>query len=120
MPRPGLPPNIVLAGACLLFVKVVTLSMDPIVISVHGVVYPLFWMCQMDLFLNVILAVFNLCPVPPLDGSWILARGVAIQSRGHDGQNPPCSFILSIALLMSDFFGMILSPVLSFVGELAL
>ena len=35
-------------------------------------VVPLFQMCLIGVQLNVILAVFNMLPIPPLDGSWIL------------------------------------------------
>jgi Zn-dependent protease len=35
-------------------------------------VEPLYLMCTLGVQLNVILAVFNLLPIPPLDGSWIL------------------------------------------------
>ena len=112
--------NIVLAGVCLVLVKMITLSMDPIAISEQGVVYSLFWMCQMGLFLNVVLAVFNLFPVPPLDGSWILTGVLPPDLAAMMDRIRPYGFILLIALLMSGVFGMILNPVLSFVGRLAL
>ncbi len=35
-------------------------------------VVPFFRMCLIGVQLNVILAVFNMLPIPPLDGSWIL------------------------------------------------
>lgn len=31
-------------------------------------------MCQTGIVVNVVLAIFNLIPLPPLDGSWILTR----------------------------------------------
>lgn len=33
-----------------------------------------FQLFQTGVFINVVLALFNLIPIPPLDGSWILAR----------------------------------------------
>jgi Zn-dependent protease len=112
--------NIVAAVVCLVGVKIITLSMDPIAISEHGLVYPLFRMCQTGLFLNVILVVFNLFPVPPLDGSWILAGVLPGNLAALVDRIRPYSFILLIALLMSGVFGMILNPVLVFVRRLAL
>ena len=112
--------NIVAAAVFLVGVKIITSSMDPMAIREHGVVYPLFWMCQTGLFLNVILAVFNLFPIPPLDGSWILAGVLPSNLAAVVDKMRPYSFILLIALLMSGVFGMILNPVLLFVRELAL
>ncbi len=112
--------NIVLAGVCLAGLKVITLSMDPWAIQEHPLVYPVFLMCQTGLFLNVILAVFNLLPVPPLDGSWILAGVLPSNLAAAMDQIRPYSFILLIALLLSGVFGMILNPILRFVGRLAL
>jgi Zn-dependent protease len=37
------------------------------------IVVPLYLICQAGVFVNLILGVFNLIPIPPLDGSNILA-----------------------------------------------
>jgi Zn-dependent protease len=66
------------------------------------------------------LAVFNLLPVPPLDGSWILAGVLPSNLAAAMDTIRPYSFILLIALLLSGVFGMILNPILRFVGRLAL
>jgi Zn-dependent protease len=112
--------NIVLAVGCLAGLKIITLSMDPWAIQEHSLVYPVFLMCQTGLFLNVILAVFNLLPVPPLDGSWILAGVLPSNLAAAMDTIRPYSFILLIALLLSGVFRMILNPILRFVGRLAL
>jgi Zn-dependent protease len=112
--------NIVLAVGCLAGLKIITLSMDPWAIQEHSLVYPVFLMCQTGFFLNVILAVFNLLPVPPLDGSWILAGVLPSNLAAAMDTIRPYSFILLIALLLSGVFGMILNPILRFVGRLAL
>lgn len=111
--------NIVAAVVFLVGVKMITGAMDPMAIREHSVVYPLFWMCQTGLFLNVILAVFNLLPIPPLDGSWILAGVLPGNLATVMDKIRPYSFILLIALLMSGVFGRILNPVLLLVRNLA-
>lgn len=41
----------------------------------------LFTMFQTGVFINVVLALFNLIPLPPLDGSWILSRFLPPEAR---------------------------------------
>ena len=43
----------------------------------------LFTMFQTGVMINVILAVFNLLPLPPLDGSWILSRFLPREARAN-------------------------------------
>lgn len=72
------------------------------------------------LFINVILAVFNLIPIPPLDGSWILAGLLPLQFSDLMDTIRPYSFLLLFLLLWAGFFRVILSPVLIFVRGLVL
>lgn len=39
----------------------------------ESILVPLYGMCQAGVFVNIILGVFNLIPIPPLDGSSVLA-----------------------------------------------
>ncbi len=43
----------------------------------------LFTMFQFGIAINVVLAVFNLMPLPPLDGSWILSRFLPREARAN-------------------------------------
>ena len=43
----------------------------------------LFTMFQFGVVINVVLAVFNLLPLPPLDGSWILSRFLPREARAN-------------------------------------
>ncbi len=43
----------------------------------------LYTMFETGIFINVVLALFNLLPLPPLDGSWILSRFLPPEARAR-------------------------------------
>ena len=71
------------------------------------------------LILNVVLAAFNLFPIPPLDGSWIL-RSVLPKpfSALFDGIQP-YGVALLFLLLYLGVFSTVLTPILAFVRRFA-
>jgi len=74
---------------------------------------------EVGVYLNVILAVFNLLPIPPLDGSWILEgllpRPLSVLFQAVR----PYGFLLLVVLLYTGVFRVILGPVLSVVSNLS-
>jgi len=79
---------------------------------------PVFLLLRVGLFLNIILAVFNLLPIPPLDGSWILQGLLPRELGGIFAMIRPYGFLLLILLFYSGWIGSIIRPVLSFVNAL--
>jgi Zn-dependent protease len=59
---------------------------------------------------NVVLAVFNLIPIPPLDGSHILAMVLPRELARLYAQLEPVGFILIIILFATGILGSILMP----------
>jgi Zn-dependent protease len=70
------------------------------------------------LTLNVTLGVFNLLPVPPLDGSHVLESLLPYEMAKAYEQIRPYGFILLLALLWTPVLGWIIGPVYQLVGFL--
>ena len=71
---------------------------------------------QRALLMNVLLAVFNMIPVPPLDGGNVL-RGTAADSRspGSIDRLRPWGFLLLYGLMLTGVLGAIVVPPARFI-----
>jgi len=72
-------------------------------------------------WLNLALALFNLLPMGPLDGAWIL-RGF-LPDRWvptFDHYRPAMGILLLILVMLTDVLGYLLGPVLDFLFRLLL
>lgn len=79
---------------------------------------PLAKLLSVMLTLNVTLGVFNLIPIPPLDGSHVLESLLPYEMAKAYEQVQPYGFILLIGLMFTGIFGAILNPILLFVIQL--
>ncbi|MGE5235242.1 MAG: site-2 protease family protein [Acidobacteriota bacterium] len=66
----------------------------------------LFWLAS----INLVLAIFNLIPVPPLDGSHILAAVLPPRLSWGFSRLAPYGMLILFGLLWTGFFGYILGP----------
>ena len=121
--------NIILAviGFILLKVMMVTGNYLPawdrgghfdLVLPVPGMpdwMLPVGTMVSAFLLTNVSLAVFNLIPIPPLDGSHILYTLLPDSMKDTYSNLSQYGFLLLIALSVLGVFGAILGPVMGFV-----
>ena len=75
---------------------------------------------QYIIHINIVLAVFNFIPVPPLDGSKILA-GLLPPKYSHIIFNlEKYGFVILLILVFTGFIGNVLDPAVVFIRELIL
>ena len=100
-----------LALALLAAVVLAVLPVSPVRVDEMNVTVPLATMLTSAMQINVLLAVFNLIPIPPLDGgnvvSGLLPAGL---SRRFDQWLRPYGFILLYALMLTRGFEYVVIP----------
>jgi Zn-dependent protease len=105
--------NIVTAGAAVLLFRFLRLFGARIT-DVSALSRPLEGLSVILLFMaliNISLAVFNLIPIPPLDGSGILAGLLSGKAAAKYERLRPYGFLILLALIYTNALALIFSPV---------
>lgn len=69
--------------------------------------------------MNVVLAIFNLFPIPPLDGSKVASYGLSGDfGDRYDRVMGPYGFLLLLVLIVTGLFGYVLRPIMGLVVAL--
>lgn len=77
---------------------------------------PVVTMVGLGIQMNVILALFNLVPIPPLDGSKVASYGLpGSLGERYDRVMEPYGYIILLVLFATGILGLVLRPVASFV-----
>jgi len=96
----------------------VSVSQTPSAASAEYILRPLINIAVAGIFINAVLGAFNLLPIPPLDGSKILACLLPGRWAAQFMQLERYGFILLLLLAFTGGLGMILSPVTAFVQNM--
>ena len=97
----------IVASACMWLLR----SVIPLPATLAASLYEVF---RLVLVINIILPVFNLFPVPPLDGSKVLMGLLPSELAYRYSQIEPYGFFIIIIMLSSGIFWRILGPIVNF------
>lgn len=111
--------NFTLALIFFLIIKVMLLTSTVdltnslfVLVSGEGVMEPIAKLLSLGLTVNLGLGIFNLIPIPPLDGSGMLEAVLPYEAQRGYEQLRPYGFMLLIVLMFLGVFSLIYFPVL--------
>jgi len=105
--------NVILAAGSIVLLRL--LMADPVRALIPASIFMLLILyLQMSLIINLLLATFNMIPIPPLDGSWVLSALLPEQVGPIYRLIRPYGFLILMVLIWGGAFRVVFQPVINF------
>lgn len=101
--------NLLLAFASALLLWMVALLPE----SMLAMAKPLALMCQASILINMVLCIFNLLPLPPLDGGRVAVGLLPPRAAYQLSQLEPYGFIIIVLLLLTGILPWLIGPLVT-------
>ncbi len=109
-----------ISGAILFRILESTIASDINPLFFATVVDPLLWFSRELVIINLVLAFFNLLPIPPLDGSRILMSFFSVKYWEEFYKFEPYGFLILTLLIFTGIIGKIIYPFIAISYKLLL
>jgi len=103
--------NVALAAVFAILLRVFEVVPIPFLYRMPAVYGPVLVMMKISVLINISLAVFNMIPIPPLDGNKVLLNLLPYKQALSLSRLDPYGFIILMALLFTGIVPSFLSPV---------